>query len=144
MESSDQGPRHHEATLPSFLGVARHLRERVAEVLERVDLTHPEYEVLSHLRAAPGGAGLHGIASALRVSPSMTSGLVSELAERGLLRAIAAGSHDEPAQVVLTPLGSARALEGRMQLDIVRLEFAARLRAPERIALGRLLAKVTR
>ena len=136
--------RRPEAGPLAVLDVARRLYRRVAEILSSIGLSFRGYEVLSHLREGSGRATLSDLDEVVRGPGASTSDTVAELARTGLVRVVADGVSGEPAGVTLTPMGSARALEGRMQLDIVLLEFAAHFSASERVELGRLLSKAGR
>jgi DNA-binding MarR family transcriptional regulator len=130
--------------LLGVLDVAGRLYRRVTEVLFSIGLSFAGYEVLSHLRDGSSRATLSELDEVVRGPGATATGAVEELARRGLVRVVTDGTSGEPAGVTITPVGSARALEGRMQLDMVLLEFAAHFSASERLELERLLHKAAR
>lgn len=142
VETVDEATEPTEASLLSVLEVGNRLHQRVAEVLGSVGLSHPAYQVLAHLRTGTGRSDIDRLARLLRRPVGELSLVVGGLAGQGLVLVSPDGGNGVPAQVTLTPLGSARALEGRMQIDIVLLDFAARFGAAERTTLRRLLGKV--
>lgn len=136
--------RQPEAGLLGVLDVAGRLYRRVSEVLSSIGLSFAGYEVLSHLRDGSGRATLGELDDVVRGPGATATETAEELARTGLVRVVTGGASGGPTNVEITPMGSARALEGRMQLDIVLLEFAAHFSASERVELGRLLRKVGR
>lgn len=142
-QSIVEGPEHREADLLSVLDVASGLYGRVVEVLESLGLTYHQYRVLARLRAARGSLELDELA------PGADPGcdgppVVNDLVDRGFIRITRDHHLREPRRVAVTPLGSARAREARIQLEVIQLEFAARFRGSERAELQRLLDKVAR
>jgi len=142
VETVDEATEPTEASLLSVLEVGNRLHQRVAEVLGSVRLSHPAYQVLAHLQTGTGRSDVDRLARLLRRPVGELSRVVGGLAGQGLVLVSPDRGNGVPAQVTLTPPGSARALEGRMQIDIVLLDFAARFGAAERTTLRRLLGKV--
>src|SRR5688572_3511779 len=135
-------PKEGEATLASFLDAADHLYERIGAALGRVGLSYPKYEVLEHLKAAGEPVSLGTLADGQSCARSNITELVDKLEIEGLVRRVADPDDRRGIRAELTEAGAERAMEGKTQLDVVIAEFAASFSAPERLQLGRLLAKV--
>ena len=135
-------PKEAEATLASFLETADRLYERIGAALGRVGLSYPKYEVLEHLRAASDPVSLRMLAEGQSCARSNITQLVDKLEIEGLVRRVADPEDRRGIRAELTEAGAERAVEGKTQLDVVIAEFAASFSAPERVQLGRLLAKV--
>jgi DNA-binding MarR family transcriptional regulator len=135
-------PQEAEATLASFLDTADRLYERIGAALGRVGLSYPKYEVLEHLKGASAPVSLRMLAEGQSCARSNITQLVDKLEIEGLVRRVADPDDRRGIRAELTEAGVERAIEGRTQLDVVIAEFAASFTAPERLQLGRLLAKV--
>ncbi len=143
VDLEDEDPRLLGASLAPVLKVAGRLYGRVAEALDRVGLTPPQYELLSQLRT-DGPVTLAELADRLRRPPAEVSPLVDALARDGLVRGHGADGAGDAVGVTLTPLGSERTWEGRAGLDVVLSEFTARVGLEDRLTLDRLLSKLER
>jgi len=130
------------ATLYGFLEVAERLFERVSTVLGVVGLSYAKYEVLQHLSDAGGPVSLGTLAVGQHCARSNITQLVDRLQSEGMVRRVDDPDDRRSVRAELTPLGTAKAAEGREQLARVRAEFAACFTAEERAELGRMLRKV--
>jgi DNA-binding MarR family transcriptional regulator len=135
-------PREAEATLASFLDTADRLYERIGAALGRVGLSYPKYELLEHLKGSGAPVSLRMLAEGQSCARSNITQLVDKLEIEGLVRRVADPDDRRGIRAELTEAGAERAVEGRTQLDVVIAEFAASFSAPERLQLGKLLAKV--
>jgi DNA-binding MarR family transcriptional regulator len=139
---AESAVRHSEATLYSFLEVADRLFEAIADVLARVGLSYAKYEVLEHLRQANEPVTLGALAEGQHCARSNITQLVDRLETEGLVRRVDDPDDRRAVRAELTPDGLALAAEGATQVELVRAQFAASFTAPERLELGRLLAKI--
>ena len=121
------------ASLAAFLQAAATLQARVASALERVGLDPLDHDILDRLRTSDGPLEWAALETSRR--PSEVRAALDSLAKRGFVRVL-----DGSAE--LTPVGTAMALEGATQVEVVRAQFAAALTSSERVGLGRMLGKL--
>jgi DNA-binding MarR family transcriptional regulator len=130
------------ATLVAFLDAADLLYERISDALARVGLSYAKYEVLKLLHDAGEPVTLGGLAEGASCARSNITQIVDRLEMDGLVRRVDDPSDRRSIRAELTESGSAQAVEGTTQLDVVKAQFAASFTTAERLELARLLAKI--
>ncbi|MBX6363269.1 MAG: MarR family transcriptional regulator [Gemmatimonadetes bacterium] len=140
--SRDAAPSEVGATLFAFLEAANHLRTRITEVLCRVGLSYPKYEVLRQLREAKEPLSLGALAECQQCARSNITQLVDRLEADGLVRRVQDPSDRRAVRAELTPAGATLAEQGAIQIAAVREEFEAAFTPAERKQLGALLDRI--
>jgi len=132
-----------EAIVDRIGGIARRIKRGMEETLAEHDLTHPDWQVLTALRLAPGNRSSPGaLATDVELSSGAMTSRLDRLEASGLVRRHA-GSQDRRSVVVeLTPAGleawdTAAGVQGRREAF-----FASALTPPEQRQLNGLLRKL--
>jgi DNA-binding MarR family transcriptional regulator len=126
----------------SILDVADQIHERVSEALSRIDLSYPKYEVLKHLVEAGEPVTLGGLAEGQSCARSNITQLIDRLESDGLVRRVADADDRRSIRAELTLTGTAKAEEGKREMERVVAEFESALTDRERIDFVRLLLKL--
>ena len=141
MSTPGADPQAREA-FSALLHAAETQRARLERALEAVGLSHPKYEVLSHLVRAGGPLPLSELAARLSCVRSNVTQLVDRLEAEGLVRRVYDPRDRRSVLAELTDAGAARQREGAGAVSRVHAAFAASLSDDERRALARTLASL--
>ena len=139
MSSPGADPHAREA-FSALLHAAERQRARLERALEAVGLSHPKYEVLSHLVRAGEPLPLSELASRLSCVRSNVTQLVDRLEGEGLVRRVYDPRDRRSVLAELTERGTERQRDGAGAVAQVHAAFAAVLSDDERRALARTLA----
>ena len=131
---------HAREAFSALLHAAVTQRARLERALEAVGLSHPKYEVLSHLVCAGEPLPLSELASRLSCVRSNVTQLVDRLEAEGFVRRVYDPRDRRSVLAELTETGNARQREGASAVAQVHAAFAASLTADEQRALARTLA----
>jgi DNA-binding MarR family transcriptional regulator len=131
---------HAREAFSALLHAAESQRARLERALEAVGLSHPKYEVLTHLVRAGEPLPLSEVAARLSCVRSNVTQLVDRLEAEGLVRRVHDPRDRRSVLAELTDDGSARQREGAAAVAEVHAAFAASLTPDEQRTLARTLA----
>ena len=122
-----------------LIETAHALEDRLEQVLGAVGLSTPRLSVLTELVKESEPLPLSELAARLSCVRSNITQLVDRLEADGLVRRVSDPSDRRSVRAQITEQGRERQAAGAERMAGVQAEFAARLREPDRSALGRAL-----
>lgn len=134
------GKRGAEGHIAYLLRQAAHAgRLRMERALDGLDLTPPQFAVLTMISAYPGCSGAD-LARLTLLTPQTMSYIVGRLIEAGALRRSPHAVHGRVQRLEPTETGLARLAEARARVDRVEAEMVAGLSSEDEAAVRRWLA----
>jgi DNA-binding MarR family transcriptional regulator len=127
----------------ALLDAAHALEAKVEDALERAGLSSPKYTVLSALTAASTPLSLSELAGELSCVRSNITQLVDRLEADGLVRRVHCPEDRRLVRAEITPEGRSRQAKGADEIAQLHRDFATKVKADDRAALGRLLSALS-